>query len=322
MKIPSLIYDRLIRSRGIARRLWSGSRALLVALLDDPSCVSEIHGKRLEMPLSHALPGYLHEFPQYDRLLGRLSDFLHRRDGHLTCIDVGANIGDSVAALYKHDNDLFLAIEPNPHFLGYLRRNWGAEQSVTILNYVVSSSTANASFAISEARGTSSIMRDEKGIKLEAKPLDEIVQLNPRFSQVNFLKIDTDGHDFEVIMGATQIIAHSRPTILFECADLTDPAQIDTCVEALRFFTGAGYASILIYDNFGYLMGRHGLNDLSSFRSLLFYQLTSRFHYCDILVMNEGSIDAFHQAECSYFIDSMPNAALKQTASAVLKVLA
>ena len=38
--------------------------------------------------------------------------------------NVGANIGDSVAAFYKNNKDSFLAIEPNPSFHEYLFANW------------------------------------------------------------------------------------------------------------------------------------------------------------------------------------------------------
>ena len=85
-------------------------------------------------------------------------------------------------------------------------------------------------------------------------------------------------------------------------------------METLNFFKEVGYNSFLIYDNFGYLMGKHSLYHLSGFKHLLFYQLTSRFYYFDLLLMKEEEMRDFIKLEQIFFISKMPNKALQRAA--------
>src|SRR6185369_13661457 len=103
VKIATFVYKQYLSTRGCAKIFWGGIRKQLVRLTGDPPCSMKIHGKSLELPLSHALPAYLDELAFYDTLPGRLSDYLYRKYGMLKCVDVGANIGDSVAAFSRHE---------------------------------------------------------------------------------------------------------------------------------------------------------------------------------------------------------------------------
>lgn len=274
----------------------------------------EIHGKTLKLPLSHALPQYLGRFPHYDRLLGRLSDFVHTTYGFLKCIDVGANIGDTIAAFYKHQNDVFLAIEPNPKFNQYLHKNFGDYGNVMILDYFCSSSSAAQHFEIHEHSGTASIHSNIDGFSMRAETLDNIIVENPVFADFNLLKIDTDGHDFDVIDGASKIIKQNSPIIYFECYESTNSSYVEQCFKTLASLRQAGYGSCIVYDNYGHLMGRYSLEKIQAFRNLLFYQLTSFFAYFDILVMSDEHINDFLRSEHDYFISYIPKAGLRRTA--------
>lgn len=273
-----------------------------------------IHGKSLELPLSHALPAYLDELPFYDTLPGRLSDYLYGKYGMLKCVDVGANIGDSVAAFSRHESDMFLAIEPNPNFSCYLKQNFGASQNVRILETICSSSSLTGTYEISEVSGTASITRTEKGSQMRAKTLDSILLDYPEFSDLNMLKIDTDGHDFEVIDGARKTIQNNHPALFFECEAFSDSHYVGKLLSTLNFLKEAGYSSFIMYDNHGYFIGSYPLGDFRPLKNLLFYQLTRTSFYFDLLVMKEEDIVSFLVSEQSFFIQHMSDEALRSTA--------
>ena len=67
------------------------------------------------------------------------------------------------------------------------------------------------------------------------------------------------------------------------------------------------------------MMGRYSFSNLSPFRSLLFYQLTSSFYYFDIVVMKDEDIFHFYQAEIDYFTNSMPEKSPQRTAASNLQ---
>ncbi|MEH2270682.1 MAG: FkbM family methyltransferase [Nostoc sp.] len=320
MGISSLVYKTFLRSHGLSYYFWFLFREVLIKFFHDPSCVLTIHDKSLHLPLSHALPIYLQEYQFYDRFAKRISKYIHDKYGYLKCIDVGANIGDSIAAFYHNTSseDRFLAIEPNPNFKKYLLSNWEQINNVKILSFICSSESGIGTYAVIEKNGTASVINTEGSINMETRSLDDIVADHPDFKYFNVLKIDTDGHDFEVISGAKKAIKDNLPTVLFECDAFSNPTYIENCLETLSFFEEIGYNYFLVYDNFGYLMGKYPLSDLDSFKNLLFYQLTSRFYYFDILLMKDEDIELFFPLEVNYFIDKMPNKTLPQT---VLKAL-
>jgi hypothetical protein len=157
--VTSMTYKYYLGSN--KSHLLSILKNLLIKILDDPACQLNIHGKSLYLPLSHALPGYLHDFPMYDRLPQRVGNFLRKTYGFVCLIDVGANIGDTLASI-KDDqakNDTFLVIEPNEHFLKYLTLNWGNVENVEILSYVcVGDERSDHQYQILEHNGTAQIV--------------------------------------------------------------------------------------------------------------------------------------------------------------------
>jgi hypothetical protein len=116
MDFASIVTKKYLASKGIRRRGWKYLRKALIKFQNDPTCSLLIHDRCLQIPLSHSLPEYLLRFRFYDRLPRRISEYIHQHHGHINCIDVGANIGDSIAAFYIDDQDTFLAVEPNPKF--------------------------------------------------------------------------------------------------------------------------------------------------------------------------------------------------------------
>ena len=134
------------------------------------------------------------------------------------------------------------------------------------------------------------------------------------------IKNDTDGHDFEVIAGAAKLISSNLPVVLFECDAFANTNYVEDCLNTLRFFKHNGYNHFLLYDNFGSLMGKYSLSDLSAFQNLLYYQLTSCFYYFDILVMKDDDISLFFKTEIDFFTEKMPNKSLRRTAKAAAEL--
>ena len=320
MILASLVYRQYLTSGGVPKKIWKQCRRFLIKRFNDPSCTMRIHGKLIQLPLSHGLPELLALYPHYDRLPGRLCEYLYNKNSCLRCIDVGANIGDSIAALYKHDNSGFLAIEPNPKFYRYLNTNWGRDNSVTTLQTICSSLSARDTFTIHESHSsTSSLLHHKDGLSMQAQSLDDIVAERPIFSNCDLLKIDTDGHDCQVIGGAKKVISQNRPAILLECDAFANTHYVDDYLQMLSYLKDVGYNSLLLYDNYGYLVGKHSLDGLFYFINLLFYQLTKVSFYFDVLLLKDEDIDSFHRLEHSYFIDTIPDQQTQKAAALVAK---
>ena len=261
-------------------------------------------------------PVYLQKDPLFNKLPGRIGAYIHRRQGHLTCVDVGANIGDTIAAFFQSENDTFLAIEPNSKFYNILIENWGGNNNIIALPVICSSDNGEASFSIDERKGTASIIREGGGSKRSFKSLDKVVNDYPFASRVNVIKVDTDGHDFQVVEGAQGLLSRQLPCVLFECDAFENTNYTEDCLKILSLFKRAGYNEFLVYNNAGYLMGRYSLSDLAAFRNLLFFQLISRCHHFDLLVMKDAHLAEFYRGEIEFFSSRMPKQSLRRTAIA------
>lgn len=320
MELASLVYRNHLESTGLRKRVWSFARKMLIDLFNDPTCSMMVHGRHLKLPLSHSLPLHLQHHPFYDSLPQRIGRYLHQKKEHIHCIDVGANIGDTIASFYNDDKDEFLAIEPNSKFYKLLVENWSENDNITFVPDICSSKSRETAFVVQEKAGTASILPSENGIEMSERSLDDIVRDYPSAAKANILKIDTDGHDFEVIQGAIGLLSENMPIVLFECDAFSNKDYVESCLRTLQIFKQCGYKRFLLYDNFGNIMGNYSLSDLAPFRNLLFYQLTSSFYYFDILVMPDEDMTEFYKAEVNSFTEKIPDKSLQRAAVAAAEL--
>jgi FkbM family methyltransferase len=312
MSFADYVLQKSLHTQGITHELWEAIRWLLVRNFNDPPCSIRINGHLLNLPLSHELPTYLNMLPFYDTLPMRLSEFLHNRYGPIQCLDVGANIGDTLVSLYRGEQDRFLAIEPDPKFNGYLHKNWNVP-NVRILSQVCSSESRMAGYKINEKFGTASFFENPQGKEMQTVTIDNLLTTYPEIHHPTLIKVDTDGGDFAVISGARRALV-GQPAVLFECDVFGNGHYVEDCLETLGIFEAAGYRSFLLYEKFGYIMGYYDLDDLVHFKELLFFQLTKKFVYFDILLMKELDLRAFYKIERNYFLDTLHDRSLRSTA--------
>ncbi len=271
----------------------------------------------MQMPLSHQLPYYVQLFPLYNQLGRRLADYL-RQGGALQGIDVGANIGDTLAVLYHDAADAFLAVEPSPKYFQYLSANWAGYDNVVPVQAMLTAQATQRGYAITESAGNAQIRPHDAGVTMVTLTLDELLVKYPRFATANLLKIDTDGYDFEILAGAEGLIARQQPAVLFEC-DMYNPQYVADVRRTLAMFARHGYQDLLLYDNLGYLVGKFALADQAMLGNLLFYQLSGHICYFDIVMLPPARMSGFYQAEVEYFTAHLTEPDRQHNARAALE---
>jgi FkbM family methyltransferase len=150
-------------------------------------------------------------------------------------VDVGAHIGRYTLIASKRVglNGRVIAIEANPDNFQMLNRNVKLNQltNVTSLNCAIySQETKIKLYLAGEGMGQTiynTIMTEranegkEKFLEISANTLDHLLQLQ-EISEVNWIKIDVEGAELEVLRGATDIISHSKDiTLLIEIHNLS-----------------------------------------------------------------------------------------------------
>lgn len=305
--VASAVYRRFVESHGMRRERWRRIRHKLIKWWNDPACEMLVQGRVLRMPLSHALPEYLKRFPYYDRLPARLARFIRSREQRIITIDVGANIGDTIASVLTDSFDRCLAIEPNPSYYQYLLANWQSDRRVVPVECFCSLKSEDLTCVIEAKRGTASLRKHPDGVRVKGYALDDLLQIYPEYASCNFLKIDTDGHDVDVLGGGSAMMGNRLPVILFEM-DSFGASNYDKQIEdTMAMLRGIGYRAMFVYDNYGRLFGKIPLSDSPAIRRLLFYHCILKTDYYDCLLMREEWASEFYRQELEYFARAMSN---------------
>lgn len=172
------------------------------------------------------------------------------RDG--VFVDVGANIGIYSLIAAKIAKKV-VAIEPIPSVVDRLRENskLNSFTNIDIIEGVASDKEGERALYLNDRnpiKSSSVLSHDSsnKSIMVKSYVLDLLL----KGRKVDFIKIDTDGHDRSVIMGAKKIIEEQRPIVIFE--DAGDSRQSEISIETINgFFRNLGYDKISIgSDNF------------------------------------------------------------------------
>ena len=142
-------------------------------------------------------------------------------------VDVGANIGITVALAAAIVPDArILAIEPSERTFAALQATIVAnnlQERVIAVRALASSRQQILSFSDHSVSALSAVTRSG-GTAMSATTVDALAAEHG-FDAVDFVKIDTEGHDHEVLRGLAGIDQERKPTILAEYLPDLGPEQ-------------------------------------------------------------------------------------------------
>lgn len=218
---------------------------------------------RAERAVDRALP----ELAVYLRLAKKRmrGDFTLRaiealvRPGEVV-VDVGAYRGVYTLKLARQvdPGGWVWAVEPMPDSLRALRRRWDPKfgrspaKRVGILPFAASDHSGSAELRVPVVNGhavpaRSSLSKLEvacRVVPIELRPLDDMV--TPMNSSITFMKIDAEGHEHEVLSGASRILRYDRPNIFVEIEQRHRDSPVHDTFDLLR---DAGYEGYFVLDD-------------------------------------------------------------------------
>jgi FkbM family methyltransferase len=271
--------------------LNSSNRDKITKMSSDNIIKKKVGSTKIYINLSHKLPEYIKKFPFYDRALSRICKDLSQIDGHLTLIDIGANIGDTVALITENNSGKFLCIEGDKKYLPLLRKNVGLLDKKSYFEiapyYCGEVNNRKNKYSINNQGGTARLVPN--GIdKLSILSLDEILNKNTKFKKANIIKIDTDGFETSVIKGAKELLLNQHPMVFFEYTpDLYKEQNIETFA-VLEILLSYGYKKALFYTNFGYPKKIIDLSDKREVQKLIDLIDHNKIFYYDILTFHSS----------------------------------
>jgi FkbM family methyltransferase len=257
------------------------------------------------LPADHALPRSLKEHPLYDRFLPFLASKLPRGS---SVIDVGANVGDTVASmLAKNDSLQFTCVEPDDVFFEYLQRNIGIVQgasphaSVRAVKTLVGKTLGSAE--LQSHNGTAHAVASQGHQAKSARTLDDIAK-EAELRNISLLKVDVDGFDYDVLDSAEQIIREHEPLLFFECY-VSTAEQLGGFKQTMKSLAQSRYDNWLVFDNFGELILR--TREVSHVEQLVDYcwrqtsgRSTRTINYLDVLCATPRHATLFDEVASGY----------------------
>jgi len=133
-----------------------------------------------------------------------------------TCIDIGANIGIKSLFLSRHVKDGgVIAIEANPVVANVLEKNIkeNCADNVTIKVCAIGENNGFSKFEGRSAYGH--LTSNETGIEVSVLTLDKALR-EVGVTNFDFVKIDVEGNEFQIIRSSMEIIDKNQALIMFE----------------------------------------------------------------------------------------------------------
>jgi FkbM family methyltransferase len=184
---------------------------------------------------------------EYERTLSRLVVELGAAGG--TLVDVGANIGYfSLLWAASHRDNTAHAFEASPRNLPLLKENVRASNfsdRVTVHGYALGRDTGSAAFdlgpeGISGWGGLSVHASAPNIVQVPVKRLDDILGN----ADVDFLKIDVEGADAWVLMGAEELLHAKRIKLVWFEQNKVRMRKLGIHEDAARsFLSSVGYSA-------------------------------------------------------------------------------
>lgn len=210
------------------------------------------------VPLSHAFRATRNmAYDEYERRERRVLQDLVPKGG--TVIDVGANVGFITAHLANivGKSGIVYAFEPAPSLQPQLHRvaRSSPESCIEVIPFAVSDRSGLATFWETENlvetgfgrldRRPSSKFQQCKSFEVRVVSIDEFVRARA-IGQIDFIKIDVEGHERSVIMGMNETLQAGQRPIL-----MTEVTMVEPHLRELR-----SYSKFLI--SFGYRIHSFG----------------------------------------------------------------
>lgn len=251
------------------------------------------------MPGNNAQLGNYKIYPDLNSQLGRLAATIYKKYPGMTVIDVGANVGDTIAVLKSVIDVPVIAVEGDEVCCKYLEKNTKQFKNINIIKKFLGDKSQIADVNIEHSGWNTTIIPGGTGNQqITFSTLDEAIDTaGLQELQLKLLKVDVEGFDTIVLRGAAGIIEKHKPVLFFEYNRKNMKAIHEEGLSTILSFERSGYDKIVFFDHKGSLVLATDMkntevitymhNYISSDKNLLAYYDICIFHSSDTALAGE-----------------------------------
>jgi FkbM family methyltransferase len=220
---------------------------------------TELQGWTFYYPSSSIIGRAVASGSRWEPTLATAVDRVLPRDEPLLIAEVGSNIGASLAQMITvRPEARYVCFEPAERFRSVLVRNVGENhwENVTVEESLVGSRAESVRLFTNTS--TASVAKRHYGehVFLDASMRD-VVTLDDYFSdaeRLDLIKTDTDGFDFDVLLGALAVLSRFAPVLYFEFAPFLARNVGREGSDILASLGNLGYRRFLVFAQAGDLL--------------------------------------------------------------------
>ena len=209
-------------------------------------------------------------------------------------VEVGANIGASLVQMKLGRPDAHvICIEPSRRYVRLLRRTVRENHWTDVrIDQRLLGRAPGRGVLYTNTRTASAVADSYDGqefveaAQLPVETLDGVMV----DEHVAFLKIDTDGSDYDVLLGARAMLARSMPPIFFEFEPSLMRRAGHEPENAIMYLQHLGYEQFLVFSQFGEALE-------TTRASARIVELAGRGDYVDVLALHRGFPNAHERLE-------------------------
>jgi FkbM family methyltransferase len=253
--------NRVVRETG--RLFHKMAASLLLAVAGKNHTVDGyLYGRSMRIPAEHPLPALLHHFPQYNRPLAMAIKAIASFSSgspNLTVVDVGANIGETVAVIEQLVPDVsYLCIEADDDIARICMFNHRGNPRVQIEQCYIGENAGSLVMLQDDGRANPTTKLIDQANFDESSNYGRLVRLDTvagSFADahhgLSLIKVDTEGYDFSVLRSGPRFIERYRPALYFEWfPDLLTDLQEEVW-NGFDYLEGFGYLHFVFFSSQG-----------------------------------------------------------------------
>jgi FkbM family methyltransferase len=235
---------------------------------------------------------YCYEYcKDYGGQLSRLTALISQYYPDLVVLDVGANLGDSVALIKSGKDVPVISIEGDQTIHGLFERNTAQFQETRLIRTFLSDSVNNLNCTFTKVGHNLTISpgpKSEQTNYTEFSTIDKLHQDSVVNASCKLLKIDTEGFDLKIIRGGELFIDTVKPVILFEFNRENLDVVEDEPYSIFSWLKRRAYNIILFYESDGRFMFSTNLDNEFFLRQIYDYvdAKNAKIYYVDIVVFH------------------------------------
>jgi len=182
----------------------------------------------------------------------------------LFCLDIGANVGNYTNLLISHTKAKIISFEPLPKAFEDLKKiEKNNPERVKVFNLALGQNNEVLNLNHSDKRSQKATFtknlkelsfydfKKNKKIKIKVTTLDNFYNKNPSLfgKNIDLIKIDTEGFEFEIITGAKQLIKKNKPKYIQIEFNWHQLFKKQTVYDFSRFLSNYNLFQILPFGN-------------------------------------------------------------------------